>query len=454
MLSGSAASPTLDKLAAPADSAATADSTADSAATATADLAAPNDSTAATKDSAVAKSAPNTSTPARVDSAPTDSTTATSGSVGKEKKKTDSDNADDSEDDGSNDGRDDGDDGDDKCAKANEDESVSQRLAEMEGRISRLEAENLKMRGELRELRDRVEEEEWARGNMESKVEEREKMEKEVTALREEVAKEKKERENREREMEKRISEKLKGWQEGVASNEAINQRNERSHPIRKKRCIVFTDSNGKWISEDMVKIHIPKAERETYDVLPVVAPTIEIAYFMVAKGDVDVRGAVVVIDNLTNDVRGNPNRPAATPQELIRRVDRLRERVRVASAVAVVVCEVKPMQVTDVRPHNSLLDSYLSSKGRTGYGCRTQIRMNTLKPDGFHINPSEYSVLAKTYACAIQGLPVPCPTPVDDFVPLIDRRRYEAEWPRVDSQVGPQGRVSQGQNMNHGWLW
>ena len=239
-----------------------------------------------------------------------------------------------------------------------------------------------------------------------------------------------------------------------MTRKEVVNERSERSHPIQKKRCIVFTDSNGKWITEEMVKIHIPKAERGTYEILPVVAPTVETAFFMVEKGEVDVRGAVVLIDNLTNDARGNPNRPAATPQELIRRVDRLRERVRMASAVAVVVCEVKPMQVTDVRPYNSLLDSYLRSKGRTGYGCRTQIQMKTLKPDGFHINPSEYSVLAKTYACAIQGLPVPCPTPADDFIPLVDRRKYEAEWPRVENRSGPQGRVSQGQNMNHGWLW
>ena len=160
------------------------------------------------------------------------------------------------------------------------------------------------------------------------------------------------------------------------------------------------------------------------------------------------------MLDNLTNDIRGTQNRPAATPQELVRRVDRLRESIRVAAAVAVVVCEAKPMQVTDVRPHNSLLDSYLRSKGRTGFGCRTQIGMRTLKPDGYHIHPSKYYVLAKTYACAIQGLPVPCPTPVDDFIPLMDRRRYELEWPRVNNRGDPQGRVSQGQNADHGWLW
>ena len=406
--------------------------------------AATNSPTAAPSTSVAAASAPNISTLM-------DPTLVTSGSGEKEKRR-DSDN--DSEDGGSSDGRDDDDDDDDdRYASANESETVSKRLAEMEGRISRLEAENLKMRGELGELRDRVEEEEWARGNMERKVEEHEKMEKEVTALRKEVAKEKSEREKREREMEMRISEKLKGSQ-GVARKEVVNERNKRSHPIQKKRCIVFTDSNGKMITEEMIKIHIPRTEREAYDILPVVAPTVETAYHMVAKGEVDVRGAVVVVDNLTNDVRGNPNRPSATPQELIRRVDRLRERVRMASAVAVVVCEVKPMQVTDVRPHNTLLDSYLRSKGRTGYGCSTQIQMNTLKPDGYHINPSEFSVLAKTYACAIQGLPVPCPTPVDDFIPLMERRRYEVEWPRVDNRDGPQGRVSQGQNLNHGWLW
>ena len=56
----------------------------------------------------------------------------------------------------------------------------------------------------------------------------------------------------------------------------------------------------------------------------------------MVLRGKADVRGAIVVIDNLTNDVRGTWRRAAATPEELVRRVDISRGDLRQADVVIV----------------------------------------------------------------------------------------------------------------------
>ena len=105
------------------------------------------------------------------------------------------------------------------------------------------------------------------------------------------------------------------------------------------------------------------------------------------------------------------------------------------AGARAVVTCQLKPMQTTDVTPFNNALSEYLlceKEKGRGGYGCRTQIRLDFLKNDGFHIRPEFDSVMDRTYACAFLGIPVPKPTPWDCFVPTLVRQRWEKEWPRL----------------------
>ena len=178
-----------------------------------------------------------------------------------------------------------------------------------------------------------------------------------------------------------------------------------------------------------------------------VVAFTLDEAYRGVEHGVIDARGKTVIIDDLTNDVRGTRARPAASPQQLVRLMDRLRTRLMTAGATATVVCQLKPMQVTDVSPYNDLLHDYLhgeQKRGRHGFGCRTQIGLDFLKADGYHIKPQYDSVVDKTYACAILGVPVPFPTPWGGFVPDHVRRRWEAEWPRL---VGGEGHLSQ-----NGW--
>ena len=114
--------------------------------------------------------------------------------------------------------------------------------------------------------------------------------------------------------------------------------------------------------------------------------------------------------------------------------------------AVAVVVCQLKPMETTDVTPYNQLLDEYLvreRDRGRDGFGCRTQIRLEFLKSDGYHLRPKFGSVLDRTYACALLGIHVPFPTPLDEFTPRFIWQRWESEWPRLGARAS---------TAHHGW--
>ena len=121
------------------------------------------------------------------------------------------------------------------------------------------------------------------------------------------------------------------------------------------------------------------------------------------------------------------------------------------AGAAATVVCQLKPMQIADVTLYNEALNSYLREqhlRGAAGFGCRTQIRLSYLKSDGYHVKPDYDSTIDRTYACAIMGERVPCPTPWEGFIPDQNRRRWESEWPVVG------GLGSGGQNRIHGWRW
>ena len=189
------------------------------------------------------------------------------------------------------------------------------------------------------------------------------------------------------------------------------------------------------------------REEQEKYDVELVTAYTLEEAIRRVERREINIVGAKVIIDNLTNDVRGTRARPAITPHDLIRLVDQLRWRVMEGGAVGVVVCQVKPMMTVDVTPHNSLLDEYLRTEGRRGrggFGCRTQVTLETLKPDGYHVMPQYEGVIERTYVYAILGIHVPCPTAIDQFIPPQLRRRRDIEWPKLGG--------SRTQAQDNGW--
>ena len=220
-------------------------------------------------------------------------------------------------------------------------------------------------------------------------------------------------------------------------------QQQQRSQQQQQRRCVVISDSNGKGATSDSIKNHIPREERDCYNIEVAVAYTVEAACQQVDRGAIDVRGAVVIVDNLTNDIRGTSTRPSLSPNALTHLVDKLRGRLKMAGAAAVVVCQAKPMQVVDVTPYNDRLSEYLCAQEQ-GFGCKTQIRLTYLKPDGYHVRPQFDSIIDKTYACAIRGVPVVDPTPLDSFLPDHLRRKWQALWPRIG---GGGGGV-----MNNGW--
>ena len=327
----------------------------------------------------------------------------------------------------------------------------------LEERMKRVEEETKLMSGEIQMLRDRLEEVEWAKKALEDKVET---VKVENSALKEMIEREK---EARKRECDKIRELKRKegnggggGCEEELREKitevgerperrleEVVNGGGEKQQESRKRqRCVIITDSNGRGATENSIKNHIPRGERDNYDIAVRVSYTTEDATRCVDRGDILVRGATVVLDNLTNDIRDNGTRKAASPQELLRRVDRLRKGLYAAGATAVVTCQIKPMQTTDVTPYNAMLSDYIWTQGMSGYGCRTQIRLSHLKNDGYHVLPQYDSTIDKTYACALIGISVPCPTPMDEFTPNHLRRRWAMDWPRV----------GRGQQMNHGW--
>ena len=181
--------------------------------------------------------------------------------------------------------------------------------------------------------------------------------------------------------------------------------------PQQSQRCVVLTDSNGREATPDSIRNHMTHDERRLYDIEVAVPYTLEAAIQRVDRGAIDVRGAIVIIDCLTNDIRGTRLRPSVSPQQLVCGVDRLRRVLKMAGAKAAVVCQVKPMRLGDVSPYNDHLSDYLRGQ-KWGFSCRTQIRLSYLKPDGYHVRPQYDSIIDKTYACAIRGIPVIDPTP------------------------------------------
>ena len=197
-----------------------------------------------------------------------------------------------------------------------------------------------------------------------------------------------------------------------------------------KAKYIVITDANGKGATEASIKAFIPKGERENFDIEIAVAYTMAEAVQKLESRLIDVRGAVVILDNLTNDVRGYRGTRPANPDELTGRVNEFHRRSRAKGVKAIVTCQIKPMRFLDVTPFNDHLDEFLRVCGN--FGCLTQIRMDSLKPNGYRVLPACCSIIDHTYACAIRGISVPNPTPRGDFQPEHLWPKWEAEWPEA----------------------
>ena len=316
-----------------------------------------------------------------------------------------------------------------------------ERLGKLEESVTAMKSERDEMREEIRLLRDRMEEKEWQQRQLEERIKDLEAKSEdaegggggELNLVTEETnARGREERMKEIAEVEKRLEARIARVEGGGGGGGGGGIE---VQPRKRNRCIVITDSNGRGATHDSIMTHVPRSKREGMEVEVAVTYTLEEAFRSVDKGEIDVRGACVVIDALTNDVRGMRARPAVSPQQLVRMVDRLRRKLQMKGAAGIVVCQLKPMQVTDVSPYNTLLDEYLRAEktnGRDGFGCRTQIRMDYLKNDGYHIGPEYCSVIDRTYACAFFGMPVPDPTPPEGFVPDAVRRKWEVEWPRL----------------------
>ena len=341
---------------------------------------------------------------------------------------------------------------------------MRERIKVMEKNFQIMKEEEERMKGELNCLRDKLEEEVWAKHRLEEKVKELAEKLKEIEesveasaattaaapapaaaetgqiAIREEL---REERKREIKETEERLEAKIKQLEDRRGGGGGGGGGESNSREETKQLCIVVTDSNGREATQDSIMNHVPREKRKGLSIEVVVAYTLEEAHRRINRGEIRMEGAVVVIDNLTNDVRGTRSRPAVSPQQLLRLIDGLRRTVMAAGAAAVVVCQLKPMQATDVTPYNELLDCYLKrekDRGREGYGCRTMIRRDFLKSDGYHVRPEFGSVLDRTYAHAILGLDVPFPTPWEEFAPDYVRQRWESEWPRLQ----------RGSYMNH----
>lgn len=196
------------------------------------------------------------------------------------------------------------------------------------------------------------------------------------------------------------------------------------------KKVVILTDSNGRDATEERVKCHMPREEREKVKVDIVVAYTLPEVCQKLRRGEIEVRGSMVVLDIATNDVRGTRASPQTSPTMVAERAGTAIDLLVEKGCTGVVLCEVKPIHFMDVTPYNNALNLKSLEKGT--YGCKNQIRDEDLGSDGFHVKQSCLSVLEKTYACAALGVRVPCPSPPGLGWHLRRQRRYEAEWPRV----------------------
>jgi hypothetical protein len=70
---------------------------------------------------------------------------------------------------------------------------------------------------------------------------------------------------------------------------------------------------------------------------------------------EIDVRGAVVIFDITTNDVRGTRSSPRTSPMVVAERVGTTIDLLVVKECTGVVICEVKPIHFR-MSPHITML--------------------------------------------------------------------------------------------------
>ena len=313
--------------------------------------------------------------------------------------------------------------------------TVIQLYRKMEARVKTLEEEGRRAREEIDGLRDKLEEQEWARKRLEDKLAEINGTP--ATAPRGSEAGERAPVE----------------WKKELEKVEnRVIKIEEREKEKNKKRCIVFTDSNGRdATTPDSVKRFIPEEERDRYEIQIVITYRVQEAIDKVRAGQLAIRGAHILIDCLNNDARPTHKEPQLSPEKLAEGLDTLRTELWQRGAIHIVVSSLRPTQRADVGEHNKAIHRYLGTKRDEdgGHGCSTQVRLHHLRADGLHLHPRFYSVLQQTFAFALMGKYVPDPTPFDCYEPDHVRQPFLRDWP----VVGLNGRqADRASSNNYGW--
>ena len=196
---------------------------------------------------------------------------------------------------------------------SNNDNEWKEKLKGMEERIKVMEEEGKEMKEEIRLLRDRLEEKEWQHRRLEGKVNVLEEIVKDPVegggggrVLEQEIERKLDEKMTEIKEVEKRMDEKMKKIQAGTGDQGGGGGGGGGEVQIgKKKRWIVMTDSNAKDATHHSILNHVPKEEREGVEIEVVVVYTLDRAFYCIERGECDVRDATVLVDTLTNDVRG-----------------------------------------------------------------------------------------------------------------------------------------------------
>ena len=76
----------------------------------------------------------------------------------------------------------------------------------------------------------------------------------------------------------------------------------------RRRRFLVVTDSNGKGATADSIRNHIVRERHEEFEIEVATMYRLEDAYERILYGRTDVADREVVLDNLTNNIRGGKN--------------------------------------------------------------------------------------------------------------------------------------------------
>jgi hypothetical protein len=142
--------------------------------------------------------------------------------------------------------------------------------------------------------------------------------------------------------------------------------------------------------------------------------------------------GAHVIIDVTTNDLQGARALPRAAPEEVTDHVERLVAAVKEKAVVGVIICETKPMSIMNVTPLSDILHRRCQ-KQKVGW-CQTQVKLEHMKEDGYHIRPPFLQIIDNTCACAVMWVRVPHPTlPYKKW----KHQLREQEWPRMEERPG-----------------